>query len=110
MTNMENPFAIIISHLERLEGLIEKIQVEQTSIEIQQWMNLMDLCDYLPGRPARSTVYTWVHFGIIPFHKKGKKLYFLKSEIDAWLREDKKLTSREKREDAEIKLIKANKT
>jgi hypothetical protein len=50
-----------------------------------QWLNLTELCLYRPDKPAKATVYSEVHNGLIPFHKRGKKLYFLKSEIDAWL-------------------------
>ena len=33
---------------------------------------------YLPDRPAKQTVYGWVFQKKIPYHKKGKKLQFLK--------------------------------
>ncbi|MDR1583704.1 MAG: helix-turn-helix domain-containing protein [Prevotellaceae bacterium] len=32
--------------------------------------------------PAKPTVYAWIGQRSIPCHKKGKKLMFLKSEID----------------------------
>jgi len=51
-----------------------------------QWMNLDQLIEYLPQHPAKPTVYAWVGSKLIPYHKGefgGKKLYFLKSEIDA---------------------------
>lgn len=50
-----------------------------------KWLSLNDLIDYLPGKPARTTIYGWVSQGVIPYHKYGKKLTFLKSEIDLWL-------------------------
>lgn len=56
------------------------------------WMNIEDLCRYLPDRPTKATVYGWVHAGILPVHKGGKKLRFLKSEIDVWLKQGKKKT------------------
>ncbi len=60
-----------------------------------RWFNLQELCEYLPDRPARQTVYGWIGQHAIPYHKKGKKLQFLKSEIDAWLRTDKRKTTAE---------------
>ena len=60
-----------------------------------RWFNLQELCDYLPDRPAKQTVYGWIGQHIIPYYKKGKKLQFLKSEIDAWLKADKRKTAAE---------------
>jgi len=51
-----------------------------------QWFNINELCAYHPEKPAKSTVYAWVAAREIPFHKKGKKLLFLKSEIDNWIK------------------------
>ncbi len=57
-----------------------------------QWFDLSELCNYLPEKPAKPTVYGWVHSSIIPFHKKSKKLFFLKSEIDVWLKTGRRKT------------------
>ena len=51
----------------------------------KKWMSVEDLIIYLPGKPARQTIYTWVWKKAIPYHKAGAKLQFLKSEIDAWI-------------------------
>ena len=48
-------------------------------------MNIDQLRAYHPDRPARSTIYDWVCQNRIPVHKDGKKLRFLRSEIDQWL-------------------------
>lgn len=48
-------------------------------------MSVEDLINYLPGHPAKQTIYCWVWRKAIPYHKAGAKLQFLKSEIDAWL-------------------------
>lgn len=55
---------------------------EQTA---DRWMNLSQLCEYHPDHPAKSTIYEWVGQHRIPVHKSGKKLRFLRSEIDEWL-------------------------
>jgi tmRNA-binding protein len=36
---------------------------------------------------CKLKVYAWIGQRSIPYHKKGKKLMFLKSEIDSWLKE-----------------------
>ena len=38
-----------------------------------------------PGLPARSTIYDRICQNRIPVHEDGKKLRFLRSEIDQWL-------------------------
>lgn len=56
------------------------------------WFNLKELCEYLPDKPTKATVYSWASNGSIPVHKSSKKLRFLKSEIDAWLMQGRKKT------------------
>ena len=70
------------------------------------WFDLIDLCNYLPDKPAKATVYGWVHSGVIPCHKGGKKLRFLKSEIDQWLKTGKQKTIFELAVDADAYLKK----
>src|SRR2546425_449194 len=60
-----------------------------------RWFNLNELIEYLPDKPAKTTVYSWIHHSLIPFHKKLKTLFFLKSEIDFWLKEGRKRTAKE---------------
>lgn len=60
--------------------------------ETDRWFNLNELCDYLPDKPKKATVYAWVWAQTIPVHKGGKKLRFLKSEIDTWLKSGRKKT------------------
>jgi excisionase family DNA binding protein len=59
------------------------------------WFNIEQLCQYHPDKPAKPTVYAYVQNRTIPFHKKGKKLFFLKSEIDAWLKTGRRTTTTE---------------
>ena len=63
---------------------------EQPEEEPDRVLNLNQLIDYLPEKPARQTVYGWVNYRKIPYHKEGKKLLFRKSEIDQWLRNGRK--------------------
>ncbi len=73
----------LIEKVNNLEELIRTSANTQPDEDI--WFNLEALCNYLPDRPAKQTVYGWVFQKKIPYHKKGKKLQFLKSEIDEWL-------------------------
>jgi excisionase family DNA binding protein len=72
--------------------------------ETDRWLDLNELCIYHPDKPSKPTVYGWVNAGTIPVHKGGKKLRFLKSEIDSWLRQGKKKTLAETASEAETYL------
>lgn len=66
-----------------------------------RWYDLNELCQYHPDKPTKPTVYGWVNAGIIPVHKGGKKLRFLKSEIDTWLKQGRKKTLAETASEAD---------
>lgn len=92
--DMPQALAYLISKVDKLESLLSN----QKSANVEpsdRWFNLQELCEYLPDRPARQTVYGWIGQHAVPYHKKGKKLQFLKSEIDAWLKSDKRKTAAE---------------
>jgi excisionase family DNA binding protein len=42
------------------------------------------LMAYLPDKPSIHTVYKWTERKKIPFTKLGKKLFFIKKNIDEW--------------------------
>jgi len=96
--DMPQAMAYLIGKVEKLETLLNVTKSE--SPESDKWFNLLELCDYLPDKPARQTVYGWIGQKLIPYHKKGKKLQFLKSEIDAWLIGDKHKSVAELQADA----------
>ena len=80
-----------VSEIKRL--LLEKSNEQPTDPD--RWFDLTELCNYLPDKPAKATAYGWVHAGAIPCHKGAKKLRFLKSEIDVWLKTGKRKTVNE---------------
>jgi hypothetical protein len=45
-------------------------------------------------------VYAWVAYRQIPYYKTGKKLAFLKSEIDEWISKGSRETATDIRETA----------
>lgn len=91
----------LIEKVERLENLLETQKSETTVPDNpNQRMNLKELQAYLPDHPAAPTVYGWVRNNLIPFYKKGKKLSFKKSEIDAWLDAGRNKTDEEIAEEA----------
>lgn len=42
---------------------------------------------------SKYTIYGLVHKNKIPYHKQGKRLYFLKSEILEWIKSGKRQTT-----------------
>jgi len=85
-----------VSELKRL--LIEK---QEQQPETDHWFNLNEFCDYHPDKPKKQTVYGWVQNSLIPVHKGGKKLRFLKSEIDNWIKKGRRKTLTEIADKAE---------
>ena len=73
--------------LERLLLLMSK-EVPQTD----RWLDLNELVQYDPEKRTKPTFYGYIHRMEIPFHKRGKKLIFLKSEIDNWLKHGRRKT------------------
>lgn len=86
-----------VSEIKRL--LLERSEVKALKDDI--WFDLNDLCSYHPDKPSKPTVYGWVNSGNIPVHKGGKKLRFLKSEIDNWLKQGRKKTTAESASEAD---------
>ena len=98
-TNSETVlFSLPLARLEPIfkgwvkDVLSENQQAIPQVAESDRWMNLPELCEYLPDRPQKATVYSWVSNSLIPCHKGGKKLRFLKSDIDNWMKSGRKKT------------------
>ena len=92
-----------------IENSIKKVlsnQQAQQPTETDRWFDLNELCIYHPDKPSKPTVYSWVNAGTVPVHKGPKKLRFLKSEIDNWLRQGKKKTFAETASEADTYLKK----
>lgn len=90
----------MMSKLTELDLKIDGITSRQKTEPSEKWLNLKELCDYLPSHPAEQTVYGWTSCHQIPFHKKGKRIMFLKSEIDDWLHGGKIKSNKELEEEA----------
>ena len=75
----------MMDKLNELDSKIDGLNNPSSNVPTEQWMNLKELCEYIPSHPAEQTVYGWTSCHQIPFHKRGKRIMFLKSEIDEWL-------------------------
>ena len=90
----------LIEKVEELDRKLESLN-DASAPKKDVWMSIKELCTYLPTRPATQTVYGWTSAHLIPFHKKGKRIMFLKSEIDKWLIGEQLKSIREIEADAE---------
>jgi predicted DNA-binding transcriptional regulator AlpA len=57
-------------------------RLQDTFLDVSQLTDLLDL--------ASQTIYGLVHRRKIPYHKRNKKLYFIKDEIIDWVKSGKK--------------------
>lgn len=103
-------------NLHELESIIErsvrKVLSEGNSINkiiTDQWFDINEFCSYHPDKPTKATVYSWISLGNVPHHKSSKRLRFLKSEIDEWLKQGRKKTNSEIKAEAESYLNSKNK-
>ncbi|WP_426668962.1 helix-turn-helix domain-containing protein [Mucilaginibacter sp. McL0603] len=82
--------------LESIEQLLLRQQEQQPSLEelmpITQAAQFLDL--------AVPTVYSKVCRKEIPVNKRGKRLYFYRSELTEWIKSGRKKTADEIREEA----------
>jgi predicted DNA-binding transcriptional regulator AlpA len=81
-----------------------QIHSEQPN-ETDRWFDLSELVAYDPEKRTKPTFYGYISTASIPYHKRGKKLIFLKSEIDTWLRQGRKKTLAETANQAETFLL-----
>ena len=98
--NLPEAIEYLITKVETLEkALMEKS--EATTAPMDRWLNIDELKAYLPDHPAKATIYGWVSKREIPYHKGGKKLRFLQSDIDKWLSNGKHKSESELRDEAD---------
>lgn len=107
---MNNPFESIEVRLSNIENLIHDIKHKGSKESLKeindQWFDLNELVEYDPEKRTKPTFYGYIHRGEIPYHKRGKKLTFLKSEIDEWLKSGRRKTNSEIEDEAESYLKK----
>jgi excisionase family DNA binding protein len=98
--NITNPFQEISDRLERIEHCLNELKREELShadpegelpISISDCASITNL--------AVPTLYGLVHRRKIPSYRQGKRLYFLRSEILAWIKAGRRATIREMLDD-----------
>jgi predicted DNA-binding transcriptional regulator AlpA len=97
--NLPEAVTVLTNEVREIKRLL--LESNEPHPKPDTWFDINELCQYLPDKPAKPTVYGYIHFGKIPHHKGQKKLRFLKSEIDSWLMQGKRKTFAETEAEAE---------
>lgn len=92
---MINPFETITVKLEELTQLLTDVakKLDHLPSSPTTHFNVNQAAHYLDM--AKPTLYTLTSRREIPHMKRGKKLYFNKTELDNWLQEHRKKTVKE---------------
>lgn len=80
---MENPFELIMNKLNAIEKLLMLKQEVATKEETEEIMNVEKAVKHLGM--SRVTIYQYTSKRAIPHFKRGKRLFFKRSELDNWL-------------------------
>jgi excisionase family DNA binding protein len=76
-------------------------------IEVEKPTDVFGAADHIDL--DEQTIYRLVRTKEIPYHKKGKKLYFYKSELNEWIKSGKGKSLTDLQKEAESEIIEANK-
>ena len=68
----------------KLSGLLEKLSSAKTKEDEKELLTVKDCAKFL--NLTVSTIYTKTSNGELPVHKRGKRSYYLKSELIEWIK------------------------
>lgn len=101
MRQMNNPFDLIEKRLQSIEGLILDLKHKpdnHNTREVKDMLSIQETAELL--HLSVSTIYGKVSRREIPFMKRGKRLYFSKSELLEYLKEGRRKTISEIEKDS----------
>lgn len=107
---MNNPFEELSSQIEELKSiLLETLEKPQQSTKDgDDLLTIEEAGDIL--KLAVPTIYGLVNKRIIPYMKKGKRLFFSRKELTEWIKAGRRKTSIEIAEEAEKYIVEKRKT
>ena len=83
-----------------IQSSVRKALSEQANSPLQgrtfqshEYLSIDDACAYL--NLPKNTLYGYCSHNVFPFHKRGKRSYFLKSDLDTWLASGRKKSTKE---------------
>ena len=100
--DLQNPFQLITNDLNEIKNLISNLYLVQTKPDPEEELtDLKGAAKFLKIAPG--TIYNQIKN--IPHSKKGKRLYFSKKELISWIKEGKRHTISEIKEQVNQSLI-----
>ncbi len=91
---MSNPFEVIDARLSNIESLLldikHKPESPKNDSHESDLLTVPDLATKL--KCSLPHIYFLTSKNLVPFMKKGKKVYFSRIEIDAWMKSGKRKT------------------
>ena len=77
---MENPFVVLEERLSKIESLLMQIRHNQPVDQLEEKLLTVDeTAKYL--NVSKPTIYRKISERLIPFHKMGGRIYFIKNEL-----------------------------
>ena len=107
--NVPETLTLIMSKIDALTETVNSLGHFSTESKKVEWLNVAELCEYLPSHPREQTVYSWTCARKIPYHKKGRSIMFDKKEIDQWLQNSSHYKSEQDLEDEAKSFIESKK-
>jgi excisionase family DNA binding protein len=105
---MQNPFELIDERLSRIENKLEFILNQLSDLETKPesdvFYTVQETAQFL--KLSVPTIYDIIHKMEIPVHKRGKRVYFLKSDLIEYLKKGRQRSRDEIQEEAEHNLRK----
>ncbi|MDZ7896631.1 MAG: helix-turn-helix domain-containing protein [Arcicella sp.] len=93
-----------------IQNSVRKALSEQAShtqgrtFQSHEYLSIEEASEYL--NVPKNTLYGYCHNNVIPFYKRGKFSYFLKSDLDEWMASGRKKSTKEIEQEAIIRLQK----
>lgn len=73
--------------------LAEQVAPQSRQHAAHEYLNMAEASKYL--QIPQNTLYAYCHERRLPYTKRGKRNYFLRSDLDLWLAADRKQSVRE---------------
>ena len=101
MANLLEDNKILSAKIDALNKKINMSLPANKQGDDNERMDVTEAQKYIPGHPAVQTIYGWTSNGQIPYHKIGKRIYFVTSELDEWLSHGQHKSDDDLRKEAE---------
>jgi excisionase family DNA binding protein len=86
------------------KALAEQSNPQGRQFQSHEYLSIEEASEYL--HVPKNTLYNYCHHNVLVYHKRGKKNYFLKSDLDEWMASGRKKSAKEMVQDAIVRLQK----